>query len=122
MKFGSGYEEVDIPVGKIILLIVLVFALAYAITFVATGGDLAIYSFWAPKQARAENKVFHQTQQYTDGKNVHMIELCGDLAAAEPGSTTARAFASEIRVEAATIDINDLSPDVQSCISQARGQ
>jgi hypothetical protein len=121
MKFGSGYEEVDIPIGMIALLIALLIALAYGITFVATGGDLAIYSFWAPKQARAENKVFHQTQQYTDGKNVHMIELCGNMAAADPGSAAARAFASEIRVEAATIDVNDLTADVQSCVSQAKG-
>jgi|SRR5271165_1076067 len=122
MKFGSGYEEIDIPVGKIALLIVLAIVLMYAIGFAATGGDLAIYSFWAPKQAAAENKVFHQTQQYTDGKSVHIIELCSNMAGAEPGSTTARAFASEIRVEASTVNINQLAPDVQSRVEQARGQ
>lgn len=122
MKFGSGYEEVDIPIGKIILLALLAIVIIYALGFAATGGDLAIYSFWAPKQAAAENKVFHQTQQYTDGKAVHLIELCSNEAAAEPRSAAQRAFAGEIRVEAGTIALNQLPPDVQDCIAQAKGQ
>lgn len=122
MRFGNELEEVNIPVFKIALIAILIVVFIAIISFVATGGDLASYEFWAPKQAAADNKVFHQTQTYTDGKAVHMIELCGNAAAAEPGSAAQRAFYSEIRVEAGTIDNRQLPPDVQDCVAQAKGQ
>jgi hypothetical protein len=122
MRFGDGVDEVDVPLTKLAILAVLVLGIIVVLSFIATGGDLVSYEFWAPKQARAENKVFHQTQQYTDGKAVHMIELCSNMAAADPGSPAARAFAGEIRVEASTIALNQLPPDVQDCVALAKGQ
>lgn len=122
MRFGNDSDQVDVPIFKILFLAILVIVIVAVLSFIATGGDLASYSFWAPKQAAAENKVFHQTQQYTDGKAIHLIELCSNEAAAEPGSATAHAFAGEIRVEAGTIALNQLPPDVQSCVEQAKGQ
>lgn len=112
---SNFYWTLPKVVGGVIAFLIVI----YAIGFLTTGGDLAIYSFWAPKQANAENRVFHETQAFTDGKIQNIGQECFAYNAAEGDQKTA--FASEIRNEAATIDINKLPPDEKSCVMQARG-
>lgn len=105
--------------AKVVLYSVGVLILFYGLGFLATGGDLAIYSFWAPKQANAENHVFHNTQAYTDGKQVYIGRLCRERVEAEGNQK--RAIESEIVSEASTTDINKLDYATQTCVSQAKG-
>lgn len=56
-----------------------------AIVFFFGGLDLASYSFFAPKIAAVDNKVFHESQQYNDGmvrdlENLRLAYLQADIA------------------------------------------
>jgi hypothetical protein len=95
--------------------------LLYAMGFLATGGDLAIYRFWAPKQADAEREVFTHSQSYVQGKIQNIGQECHAYQTSDTGSAK-DAFAAEIRNEAATIRIGDLPLDEQQCVLAARGQ
>jgi hypothetical protein len=44
-----------------------VIILGTAISWFSTGNALAMYEYFAPKQAAAENKVFHESAAFTDG-------------------------------------------------------
>ena len=92
----------------------------YGIGFLTTGGDLAIYRFWAPKQENAKRQVFENTQSYVEGKIQNIEQECFSYRQAEGSSKDA--FAGEIRNEAITIDTNKLPSDEQACVSEARGQ
>jgi hypothetical protein len=123
MSYRDDFKEVQSEAWwslPRIALAVLVFGIfIYAAGFLMTGGDLAIYKFWAPKQANAENEVFHNTQAFTDGKNVHIGDLCIESAKAD-GNVKA-AFDSEIRTEASTVAFDKLSADNQACVLRAKG-
>jgi hypothetical protein len=54
--------------AKIIGYALLTLLVIYGLGFLATGGDLIIYKFWAPKQAAAERQVFEQTPSYVKGQ------------------------------------------------------
>jgi hypothetical protein len=63
-----------------VLLVILVFlVVSYGIGFLATGGDLVIYRFWAPKYANAQREVFVNTNSYVQGKTDNGIKksACG---------------------------------------------
>lgn len=107
------YDE-EVPVGKIVAGAFGVLVLLYALGFLATGGDLAIYSFWAPKRAAAENHVFHNTQQYTDGKAVYIAKLCREESRADGAQKAA--LRDEIATESTTVDVAKLPAQVQACI------
>lgn len=117
--FREGQSNAWWSLPRIVLALVAIVGIVYGIGFIATGGDLAIYSFWAPKQAQAENSVFHQTQAYTDGKIQYIGKLCFDEAQAEGNQKAA--LASEIRNEAATIHETKLPADEQACVDRAKG-
>ena len=101
--------------GVFALLIVV-----YALGFLATGGDLAIYRFWAPKQADAQREVFAHSQSYVQGKIQNIEQECFAYHSAD-GSQKA-ALAGEIRNEASTIAIGKLTADEQACVAEARGE
>lgn len=112
-------EDVNVPLLKISMIAFFAIALIYVIGFFATGGDLAIYSFWAPKQANAENRVFHETQAYTDGKISYIGQLCRESAKAEGAQKSA--INSEIVNESLLINMSKLPAEEQGCISTAKG-
>jgi hypothetical protein len=93
----------------------------YVMGFLATGGDLAIYRFWAPKQADAQREVFTHSQSYVQGKIQNIAQECHAYRTADPG-TTKESFAAEIRDEATTVRLADLPQDEQQCVLAARGQ
>jgi len=118
--FREGQSNFYWTLPKVFGGIVAFLIVTYALGFLATGGDLASYSFWAPKQQNAENRVFHNTQAFTDGKNVHIGSLCIESAKAD-GNVKA-AFDAEIRTEASTVAFDKLSEDNQACVLRAKGQ
>ena len=123
MSYREEYKNVEREAAwtlpRVFLAGFVLLVLLYGLAFLTTGGDLAIYRFWAPKQANAENQVFHNTQAFTDGKNIHIGNLCIEAAKAE-GAVKA-AFDSEIRTEASTINFDKLSLDNQACVLRAKG-
>ena len=101
--------------GAFVLLVVI-----YGLGFLATGGDLAIYRFWAPKQADAEREVFAHSQSYVQGKIQNISQECFAYRSAEGPQKTA--LAGEIRNEAATISLGKLTQDEQACVTEARSE
>lgn len=117
--FKSAESHAWWTLPRVVLAGVFGLALLYGAGFLMTGGDLAIYSFWAPKQANAENQVFHNTQAYTDGKNIQVSRLCKE--AAEATGPVKEAYNNEILTEVQTMDYNKLSPGNQTCVDKAKG-
>lgn len=102
-------------------VILLVIVLAYGLGFAMTGGDLAIYSFWAPKQANAERRVFEHTQSYVEGK----IEFIAKSEREYKEATSEQekdALRTLILDEASTIDNSLLPASEQNFISQLKGE
>ncbi len=92
----------------------------YAIGFLATGGDLAIYRFWAPKQENARRVVFENTQSYVQGKQEYLSRLRFQYQTAEPGAGK-DALRTLIVSEASTVDTDKLSPDLQAFVRSMGG-
>jgi hypothetical protein len=124
MTYRDSFKEVEregwwtIP-RLLFAGLVLMIAL-YGFGFLATGGDLAIYKFWAPKQENARRQVFENTQSYVQGKIQNISQECFAYQSAD--GTQKAALAGEIRNEAATIDLDKLPTNERSCVSEARGQ
>jgi hypothetical protein len=100
-------------VGFLILLGV------YGLGFVATGGDLAIYRFWAPKQENAKRVVFENTQSYVQGKTEYLNQLRLDYETAD--GRQKEALRRTILTESSTVDNSKLPIDLQSFIRSLRG-
>ena len=113
-------DEFNISWGKVVLFAFLGLVVIYALGFLATGGDLAIYRYWAPKQENAKREVFQNTQSYVQGKIQNLEQEC--FAYHKADGVQKDALAGEVRNEATTIDMNKLPSDEQSCVSEARGQ
>ena len=113
-------DNFNLPIGKIIFGSFAFLILIYVLGFVATGGDLAIYRFWAPKQENARRQVFENTQSYTEGKIQNLEQECHAYRTTDGAQK--EALAGEIRNEASTIDINKLPVDEQNCVEEARTQ
>lgn len=87
----------------------------YALGFFATGGDLAIYRFWAPKRANAERVVFENTQGYVQGKAQYLARLRYQYQAADTPEAR-KALRDLILSEAATVDNAKLPGDLAGFI------
>jgi hypothetical protein len=110
----------DFTPKKIALWALFFLVLLYAVGFLATGSDLIIYRFWAPKQENARRQVFEHTQSYVDGKIQNISQQC--FAYHNADGAQKEALAGEIRNEAATIDIDKLPIDAAVCVAEARRQ
>jgi hypothetical protein len=94
--------------------------LIYAFGFLATGGDLIIYRFWAPRFENAKREVFVQTQSYVQGKNTYIARLrlqyeTADASQKEP-------FRRLILSEAETISVANLTVQNRGFIETLRQQ
>lgn len=103
---------------RIIIGLLVIVILFYGIGFLATGGDLAIYRFWAPKRANAERQVFEQTQSYVQGKVDYLSRLRMQYQnATGPQKESLRQL---IVSEASTVDNNKLPLDLQGFIANLK--
>ena len=93
----------------------------YALGFLATGGDLFIYKFWAPKQENVRRQVFENTQSFVQGKVEYLSKLRFQYQEAEPGSTHRTALRMLIISEASTIDNEKLPLDLQAFVGGLKG-
>jgi hypothetical protein len=121
--YREGFREVQreaywslprVAVGMLIAMVVL-----YGLGFLATGGDLAIYKFWAPKQENAKRQVFENTQGYVQGKTeyINNLRLDYELATGPQKEVLRRT----ILTEASTVDNSKLPEDLQLFISSLKG-
>jgi hypothetical protein len=94
-------------------------ALLYFVGFIATGGDLAIYRFWAPKRANAERQVFEQTQGYVQGKTEYLTQLRYQYQCAS--GEQRESLRRMILTEAATVDNDKLPADLRVFIERVKG-
>jgi hypothetical protein len=74
-------------IGYALLIVIVISGLG----FVATGGDLMTYKFWAPKQAAAERQVFEQTPSFIHGKVEYLTRLRFEYQTATGAQKTALA-------------------------------
>jgi hypothetical protein len=105
-------------VALALLMLMLAF---YGIGFLATGGDLAIYRFWAPKQENARRVVFEQTQSYVEGKIGSLSQERLAYESAVAGSAQQKSLRTMIITEASTIDNYKLPADLRSFIVGLKG-
>jgi hypothetical protein len=93
----------------------------YCLGFLATGGDLAIYRFWAPKQENAKRAVFVETQSYVQGKISTLTLARLQYSQAEAGSAQREALRAYILSEAAQIDEDKLPADLRAFVHSLEG-
>ena len=124
MGYRDDYREVQRDafwtMPRAFLAIVAVMVLMYGLGFLATGGELAIYQFWAPKQANAQRVVFENTQSYVQGKQEYLSRLRYQFQSAEIGAQK-DALRTLILSEASTVDVGKLSPDLQAFLRSIGG-
>lgn len=96
---------------KIALIVLACIVGLFTMEFIFTGGDLAMYRFWAPKQENAKRVVFENTQSYIQGKQEYISRLRYQFLMADGAQK--EALRMLILSEAATVDTTKLSPDVQ---------
>lgn len=101
-------------VPRVFLAVMAAMIAIYAIGFIATGGDLAIYRFWAPKQENARRVVFENTQSFVQGKISHLTDL--QLAYEQAEGNQKSAIRTAILREAAQIDLDKLPPDLRGFV------
>jgi len=125
MSYRDDFNEVQreaywsaprIALGLLVMMVVV-----YALGFLATGGDLAIYRFWAPKQENARRVVFENTQSYVQGKVEYISKLRFQYQEAEVGSVHQSSLRTLILSEASNIDNEKLPGDLQAFVQRLKG-
>jgi len=125
-EYRNGFREVEREfrwsLPRVAFAAILIMLLMYGLGFLATGGDLAIYRFWAPKQANAQRIVFENTQSYVQGKVEYLTRLRFQYQQAKEDKEDTRAAGLRTLIldEASTVDNNKLPPDLQAFISRLK--
>lgn len=110
-------KALGIALGCFLLAVIAI----VGIDFAGNAYGLWSYTFWAPKQANAERKVFVNTNSYVQGKIDYLSRL--RLAYKSSDSPTQKAALKEtILTEAANVDNDKLPPDLQAFINDLKEQ
>jgi len=104
---------------RIASLVLLALLVIYALGFLATGGDLMIYRYWAPKQAAAQREVFENSSSYVQGKISYLALMRLQWETADPAHKAA--LRTMILTEASSINPALLPTDQQAFINQLKG-
>lgn len=116
--FRSVEREAWWSAPRVLLAIFVGLVVLYAFGFLATGGDLAIYKFWAPKQEAARRQVYEHTKSYHQGSVQRLNTLCTQVAAADDDHKVM--LNDVIAQEFAEWDMSDVPAYLQGCLSTAR--
>ena len=123
MSYRDEYREAEREIvwtlPRVLGVGVLILACVYGLGFLATGGDLIIYKFWAPKQANAERVVFQNTQGFVQGKVEYLTRLRFEYQSASVDRK--QALRTLILSEASDVDNTKLPADLQAFIESLKG-
>ena len=106
---------------RVAFLVLVAIVVIYALGFVITGGDLAMYRFWEPRKEDARRVVFENTQSYVQGKQEYLSRLRYQYQNAESGAGK-DALRTLILSEASNVDTAKLSPDLRAFLLTIGGQ
>ncbi len=120
-RFREVEHDTYWSLPRVFMMLLFAMLIVYGLGFLATGGDLAIYRFWAPKQENARREVFENTQSYVQGKTEYLSKLRFQYQEAEPGSAHKASLRTLILSEASTVDTGKLPTDLQVFIGGLRG-
>ena len=119
-EFNEVQREFYWSAPRVFLAIIVAMFLLFCVGFLVSGGDLAMYKFWAPKQADAQREVFEHTQSYIEGKRGNISRMRLEYENAD--SAHKSALRTMILSEADSVDISKLPPTQQAFISSLRGE
>jgi hypothetical protein len=123
MVYRDQFREVEREgwwtLPRVLLVIIALIVISYGIGFLATGGDLAIYRFWAPKRANAEREVFVNTNAYIQGKTDYLSRLRLEYTTSKDEDQKA-ALNTLILTEASNVDNSKLPIDLQGFIQSLK--
>lgn len=105
---------------RILLALLIVMAASYVIGFIATGGDLFIYKFFAPRQEAVRRQVYEQTKSYRQGSTQRLNTLCTQVS--ETNADHKGMINSVIAQEFAEWNSDDVPDYLRGCLSRARGR
>jgi hypothetical protein len=114
--FRSIEQNVWWTLPRLIFAMILGIVVLYGVGFLVTGGDLAIYTFWAPKRANAERQVFVNTNSYVQGKTDYLSRLRYEYQSTKDERQKS-ALRSLIISESSNVDITKLPTDLQGFIT-----
>jgi hypothetical protein len=106
------FKSVGAGIASIIALLALVFGLGYY--------GLQSYGFFAPRYTAIDNKVFHESQQYTDGKQGDLEQYEEDYNATGATQKQKDMIRSMVRHDFAAYN-GPLTPELQDFLTQMRG-
>ncbi len=105
--------------GKAIGAVILIVIGLTIITFLATGADLAMFKFWAPKYENARREVFEQTKSYNQAK---LQELAKFKLEYDRGNYEDKAALKSVIVHKfADYDVSRLPHQLQLFVEEIRG-
>ena len=118
--FKSCEREVFFTLPRVALGLIVVLCIVYGLGFLSTGGDLAIYRFWVPKQENARRQVFENTQSYVQGKVEYLGRLRQQWMDADEGHKAS--IRMLVITEASTVDNDKLPIDLQGFVASMKGR
>lgn len=122
MTYRDNYRAVEREslwtLPRAVFSVFVLMVIMYGLGFLVTGGDLAIYRFWAPKQANAQREVFMNSNSYVQGKIIYLSRLREEYQTSDDNHK--RALQGLILSEASTVDNNKLPPDLSLFIQSLK--
>jgi hypothetical protein len=116
----SYEDDVRIPWGKVILVVVLLVVLGLGLDWLSAGENFFLYKYWAPKNAAVQRQVFEQTPSYVKGMVQELSNMQFQYEQADDSHKAA--LADLILHRAAGFNLNDpdVPADLRSFIQQLK--
>ena len=117
-EFNKVQQETYWTLPRLAIGFLTLVVLIYALSFLMTGGNLAIYKFWAPKQREAERQVFRHDRSFVDGMAITIGKQMDEYV----NSDESHKLALRMRIldESRQIDNDELPIDEQTFITQLK--
>lgn len=103
---------------RVVLAVLAGLVLLYAVGFLVTGGDLAMYRYFAPKQEAARREVYENTKSFKTGSTQRLAILCNQVATTDDDHKGL--INDTIAHEFAEWDTNDVPAYLRPCLRAAR--
>ncbi len=111
-------NEDNIPVGKIVGVILLATIVVLGLSWAFTGNDFFLYKVFAPKMEQVRHDTFKQSQAYNDGMASQLENMQFKYAQAD--AEAKGALAPIILHTVGAYDTTKLPPDLQAFVSKVK--